>query len=130
MTLDVVATAGAPKAIGPYSQAITAGGFVFTAGQVALDPATGELMVGGIAEQTTRALENLRAVLSAAGSSLIQVVKTTVFLVDMADFAQMNEVYGRFFGSHRPARSTVAVAALPRGALVEIEVIAAVGNER
>jgi 2-iminobutanoate/2-iminopropanoate deaminase len=130
MTLDVVATAGAPKAIGPYSQAITAGGFVFTAGQVALDPATGELMVGGIADQTTRALENLRAVLSAADSSLSQVIKTTVFLVDMADFAHMNEVYGRFFGSHRPARSTVAVAALPRGALVEIEVIAAVGSER
>ena len=130
MTLDVIATAGAPKAIGPYSQAITVGDLVFTAGQVALDPSTGELVVGGIADQTTRALENLRAVLTAAGSSLSQVVKTTVFLVDMADFGQMNEVYGRFFGGHRPARSTVAVAALPRGALVEIEVIATVRGER
>ena len=130
MTLDVIATAGAPKAIGPYSQAITVGDLVFTAGQVALDPSTGELLMGGIADQTTRALENLRAVLTAAGSSLSQVVKTTVFLVDMADFGQMNEVYGRFFGSHRPARSTVAVAALPRGALVEIEVIATVRSER
>lgn len=125
MTLDVVATASAPKAIGPYSQAIAAGDLIFTAGQVALDPSTGELVAGGIADQTTRALENLRAVLAAAGSSLSQVIKTTVFLVDMADFAQMNEVYGRFFGDHRPARSTVAVAGLPRGALVEIEVIAA-----
>ena len=125
MTLDVVATAGAPKAIGPYSQGIAVGDLIFTAGQVALDPATGELVVGGIADQTTRALENLQAVLVAAGSSLSQVIKTTVFLVDMADFAQMNEVYGRFFGNHRPARSTVAVAGLPRGALVEIEVIAA-----
>jgi 2-iminobutanoate/2-iminopropanoate deaminase len=130
MTLDVIATAAAPKAIGPYSQAITVGDLVFTAGQVALDPSTGELVVGGIADQTTRALENLRAVLTAAGSSLSQVVKTTVFLVDMADFGQMNEVYGRFFGGHRPARSTVAVAALPRGALVEIEVIATVSGER
>ena len=125
MPLDVVATGGAPKAIGPYSQGIIVGDLVFTAGQVALDPATGELVVGGIADQTTRALENLRAVLAAAGSSPSQVIKTTVFLVDMADFAQMNDVYGRFFGSHRPARSTVAVAGLPRGALVEIEVIAA-----
>jgi 2-iminobutanoate/2-iminopropanoate deaminase len=130
MTLDVVATAGAPKAIGPYSQGIIVGGFVFTAGQVALDPGTGELVVGGIADQTTRALANLRAVLTAAGSSPAQVVKTTVFLADMADFAQMNEVYGRFFGNHRPARSTVAVAGLPRGALVEIEVIATVSGER
>jgi 2-iminobutanoate/2-iminopropanoate deaminase len=125
MTLDVVATGGAPKAIGPYSQAIAIDGFIFTAGQVALDPATGELVVGGIADQTTRALENLRAVLAAAGSSPSKVIKTTVFLVDMGDFGAMNEVYGRFFGDHRPARSTVAVAGLPRGALVEIEVIAA-----
>lgn len=125
MPLDAVATTGAPKAIGPYSQGIMVGDFVFTAGQVALDPATGELVAGGIADQTTRALENLRAVLAAAGTSPSQVIKTTVFLVDMADFGQMNEVYGRFFGSHRPARSTVAVAGLPRGALVEIEVIAA-----
>jgi 2-iminobutanoate/2-iminopropanoate deaminase len=130
MSLDTISTAGAPKAIGPYSQAISANGFLFTAGQVALDPSTGELVTGGIAEQTTRALENLRAVLKAAGSGLDQVVKTTVFLVDMADFSGMNEVYGRVFGAHRPARSTVAVAALPKGARVEIEVIAAVNGER
>jgi len=125
MTMNIVATNGAPKAIGPYSQGITIAGFLFTAGQVALDPSTGELVVGGIADQTTRALKNLEAVLAAAGSSPSRVVKTTVFLVDMADFGAMNEVYGRFFGNHRPARSTVAVAGLPRGALVEIEVIAA-----
>jgi 2-iminobutanoate/2-iminopropanoate deaminase len=125
MSPNLISTAGAPRAIGPYSQAACAKGFIFTAGQVALDPATGELVPGGIAEQTARALENLKAVLSAAGSSPAQVVKTTVFLVDMTDFAAMNEVYGRFFGDHRPARSTVAVAALPRGAQVEIEVIAA-----
>jgi 2-iminobutanoate/2-iminopropanoate deaminase len=130
MTLDTISTAGAPKAIGPYSQAISVNGFLFTAGQVALDPATGELVTGGIAEQTTRALENLRAVLKAAGSGLDQVVKTTVFLVDMADFSEMNEVYGRVFGAHRPARSTVAVAALPKGARVEIEVIATVREVR
>jgi 2-iminobutanoate/2-iminopropanoate deaminase len=130
MPLDFVSTAGAPKAIGPYSQAISADGFVFTAGQVALDPGTGELVGGGITEQTARALENLRAILTAAGTSFSQVVKTTVFLVDMADFTAMNEVYGRVFGNHRPARSTVAVAALPRGARVEIEVIATVNGER
>jgi 2-iminobutanoate/2-iminopropanoate deaminase len=124
MPFDFVATDGAPKAIGPYSQGIRVNGFVFTAGQVALDPTTGELVAGAIAEQTSRALENLSAVLTAAGSSLSQVVKTTVFLVDMADFAAMNEVYGRAFGTHRPARSTVAVAGLPRGARVEIEAIA------
>ncbi len=105
-------------------------GLLFTAGQVALDPATGELVPGGITEQTTRALENLGAVLAAAGTDFSQVVKTTVFLVDMADFADMNEVYARVFGDHRPARSTVAVAGLPRGARVEIEVIAAVSGER
>jgi 2-iminobutanoate/2-iminopropanoate deaminase len=130
MSLQTISTAGAPKAIGPYSQGISTNGFLFTAGQVALDPSTGELVAGGIAEQTQRALENLRAVLKAAGSSLEQVVKTTVFLVDMADFSDMNEVYGRVFGSHRPARSTVAVAALPKGARVEIEVIATVNSER
>jgi 2-iminobutanoate/2-iminopropanoate deaminase len=130
MSMDAISTAGAPKAIGPYSQAISAAGFLFTAGQVALDPTTGELVAGGIAEQTTRALENLRAVLKAAGIGFDQVVKTTVFLVDMADFGAMNEVYGRAFGTHRPARSTVAVAGLPKGARVEIEVIAAVRGER
>lgn len=130
MPLNPVSTAGAPQAIGPYSQAIRANGLLFTAGQVALDPATGELVAGGIAEQTARALENLRAVLAAAGSDFSRVVKTTVFLIDMADFSAMNEVYGRAFGGHRPARSTVAVAALPRGARVEIEIIATVGGER
>lgn len=129
MPIDLVSTAGAPKAIGPYSQAVRADGFIFTAGQVALDPLTGELVSGGIIEQTTRALENLRAILAAAGSGFGQVVKTTVFLVDMADFSEMNDVYGRVFGTHRPARSTVAVAALPRGARVEIEVVATVRGE-
>jgi 2-iminobutanoate/2-iminopropanoate deaminase len=130
MPINFVATPGAPKAIGPYSQGVRANGLLFTAGQVALDPATGDLVPGGIAEQTTRAMENLRAVLTAAGTDFSQVVKTTVFLVDMADFTAMNEVYGRAFGAHRPARSTVAVAALPRGARVEIEVIAVVASDR
>ena len=130
MPLDFVSTAGAPKAIGPYSQGVIANGFLFTAGQVALDPDKGELVPGGITEQTTRALENLRAILKQAGSDFSQVVKTTVFLVDMADFTPMNEIYARVFGQHRPARSTVAVAALPRGARVEIEVIAAVSGDR
>ena len=130
MLLEFVSTAGAPKAIGPYSQAVISNGFLFTAGRVALDPAKGELVSGGITEQTTRALENLRAVLREAGCDFSHVVKTTVFLIDMADFTAMNEVYGRVFGSHRPARSTVAVAALPRGARVEIEVIATVSGER
>jgi len=130
MPITLVATPGAPKAIGPYSQGVRANGLLFTAGQVALDPATGELVSGGIAEQTTRAMENLRAVLTAAGTDFSQVVKTTVFLIDMADFTAMNEVYGRAFGAHRPARSTVAVAALPRGARVEIEVIAVVASDR
>ena len=130
MSFETISTPGAPKAIGPYSQGLSANGFLFTAGQVALDPSTGELVAGGIAEQTTRALENLRAVLKAGGSGLDQVVKTTVFLVDMVDFSDMNEVYGRVFGAHRPARSTVAVAALPKGARVEIEVIATVSGKR
>jgi 2-iminobutanoate/2-iminopropanoate deaminase len=128
--LNFVSTAGAPKAIGPYSQAVRANGFLFTAGQVALDPDKGELVAGGIQEQTTRALDNLRAILTAAGSDFSHVVKTTVFLVDMADFTAMNEIYARAFGEHRPARSTVAVAGLPRGARVEIEVIAAVRGEK
>ena len=130
MPLDFVSTPRAPKAIGPYSQAVRANGFLFTAGQVALDPDTGELVAGGIAEQTTRALENLRAILTAAQSDFSRVVKTTVFLVDMADFTAMNEVYARVFGEHRPARSTVAVAALPRGARVEIDLIAIVNGKR
>ncbi len=130
MPLDFVSTPKAPRAIGPYSQAVRANGFLFTAGQVALDPDKGELVAEGIAEQTARALENLRAVLSAAHSDFSQVVKTTVFLVDMADFTAMNEVYARVFGDHRPARSTVAVAGLPRGARVEIDVIALVRSEK
>jgi 2-iminobutanoate/2-iminopropanoate deaminase len=130
MSLDFVSTPRAPKAIGPYSQAVRANGFLFTAGQVALDPDRGELVSGGIAEQTERTLDNLHAILSAAHTDFSQVVKTTVFLVDMGDFTAMNEVYSRAFGDHRPARSTVAVAALPRGARVEIEVVAAVNSER
>jgi 2-iminobutanoate/2-iminopropanoate deaminase len=125
MPSSIVATPGAPRAIGPYSQAIKANGFLFTAGQVGFDPESGELVDGGIAEQTLRVLQNLRAILRAGGSDITAVVKTTVFLVDMADFVLMNEVYAEFFGDHRPARSTVAVAALPRGARVEIEAIAA-----
>jgi 2-iminobutanoate/2-iminopropanoate deaminase len=125
MEIVAVSTPGAPRAIGPYSQGIRAGGLLFTAGQVGFDPASGELVDGGIAEQTARVLENIRAILEAAGLDLSRVVKTTVFLVDMADFAAMNEVYAALFGEHRPARSTVAVAALPRGARVEIEAVAA-----
>jgi 2-iminobutanoate/2-iminopropanoate deaminase len=121
-----VATEGAPRAIGPYSQGVMSGGLVYTAGQVALDPATGEMVAGGVPEQTTRALENIRAILRAVGSDLAQVVKTTVFLADMADFTEMNAAYAAAFGQHRPARSTVAVKALPRGARVEIEAVAEV----
>ena len=121
---EIVSTTGAPRAIGPYSQGIKANGLLFTAGQVGFDPESGELVDGGIAEQTQRVLQNLRAILRAGGADLTQVVKTTVFLVDMADFVLMNEVYAEFFGDHRPARSTVAVASLPRGARVEIEAIA------
>jgi 2-iminobutanoate/2-iminopropanoate deaminase len=124
MTLETVSTPAAPEAIGPYSQAIIAGELVFTAGQIALDPATMEVVPGGVAEQTERVMRNLAAVLAAAGTDLSRVVKTTVFLADMADFAAMNEVYGRAFGTHRPARSTVAAAGLPRNVRVEIEVVA------
>ena len=123
-TLNPVATANAPKAIGPYSQAIVADNVVYTAGQVALDPVTGELVGKSVAEQTEQVLKNLTAVLAASGSSLGQVVKTTVFLADMADFTAMNEVYAKHFGGHRPARSTVQAAGLPKGARVEIDAIA------
>ena len=122
-----VSTSGAPAAIGPYSQAVRVGEFLFTSGQVALDPATGQMVSGGIAEQTARVLENLKAVLEAAGSSLNAVAKTVVFLKDMTDFAAMNAVYGRYLapeGVTAPARSTVEVARLPKDALVEIEVVA------
>ena len=124
MTIQFVSTAGAPRAIGPYSQAARTGGLLFTAGQVGFDPASGALVEGGVAEQTRRVLQNIQAILEAAGVGLSSVLKTTVFLVDMADFAAMNEVYAHAFGDHRPARSTVAVAALPRGARVEIEAVA------
>ena len=127
MSLVPVSTPDAPKAIGPYAQAVVAGDLVFTAGQIALDPATMEVVAGGVAEQTDRVLRNLAAVLAAAGSGLPRVVKTTVFLADMADFGAMNEVYGRAFGEHRPARSTVAAAGLPRNVRVEIEVVAVRG---
>ena len=125
--LKRIHTEKAPAAIGPYSQAIVHGGLVFTAGQIALDPATGELVEGDIARQTERVFQNLSAVLEAAGASLSTVVKTTVFLKDMGEFAAMNEVYGRHLGDHRPARSTVQAARLPRDVAVEIECIAAVG---
>lgn len=122
-----VDTKNAPAAIGPYSQAQIAGGLVFTAGQIPLDPATMELVAGDIGEQTERVMLNLAAVLEAAGASLGSVVKTTVFLRDMNDFATMNEVYGRHFGDHKPARSTVQAARLPKDVAVEIDAIAVVG---
>ena len=121
---DRIQTDRAPQAIGPYSQAIKANGFVFASGQIALDPATMQIVDGGIREQTDRVLRNLAAVLEAAGSSLARVVKTTVFLADMNEFAAMNEVYGSFFTEVPPARSTVEVKRLPRDVRVEIDVIA------
>ncbi len=125
MTIQIVSTDQAPAAIGPYSQATIVGNLIFTAGQIALDPDSGEVVPGDVAAQTERVMANLAAVLRAAGSDLAKVVKTTVYLVDMADFQPMNEVYGRHFGDHRPARATVAVAGLPKGVRVEIEVVAA-----
>jgi 2-iminobutanoate/2-iminopropanoate deaminase len=122
--LHFVATALAPQAIGPYSQAVIVNGFIYTAGQVAFDPATMTLVAGDVAAQTDRVLLNLKAILEAAGASLGKVVKTTVFLASMDDFAAMNEVYARHFGAHKPARSTVAVKTLPRSALVEIDCVA------
>ena len=123
--LETVQTNDAPAAIGPYSQAIVANGFIYTAGQIALDPATMEIVGGDdVAAQTERVMQNLRAILEQAGASLQSVVKTTVFLRDMGDFAAMNEVYGRHFGAHRPARSTVAAAGLPKNVKVEIEAVA------
>lgn len=121
---DPIATRNAPQAIGPYSQAIRAGGFVFVSGQIAIDPATGNVIGGSAAEQTERVMQNLAAILGAAGSGLEKVVKSTVFLKSMADFASMNEVYGRYFKAAPPARSTVEVARLPKDVLVEIDVIA------
>ena len=126
MTREPVQTDSAPKAIGPYEQAIKANGFLYTAGQIPIDPKTGNFVEGGIAAQTRQVLENLRGVLQAGGSSLDRVVKATVFLKNMADFAAMNEVYAQYLSSAKPARSTVAVAELPRGALVEIDLVALV----
>lgn len=125
MELQRITAQGAPKAVGPYSHAMVAGDVVYCSGQVPLDPATGELVAGDIAAQTDRILDNLAEVLAAAGSSLDRVVKTTVFLADIGDFAAMNDAYAKRFGEHRPARSTIGVAALPRGARIEIECVAA-----
>ncbi len=124
MAKQVISTERAPKAIGPYSQGVRVGNLVFTAGQIALDPATGKLIDGGIAAQTERVMENLKAILEAAGSSLDRVVKTTCFLANLDDFAEFNAVYGRYFGENPPPRSTVQAARLPAGALVEVECIA------
>ena len=125
---EIIATEDAPRAIGPYSQAVRAGNFVFASGQIPIDPATGEFVPGGIAEQTEQVLKNLTAVFAAAGVGLDQVVKTTVFLADMNDFTAMNEVYGTFFSEAPPARATVQAARLPRDAKVEIEAIAVAGT--
>jgi 2-iminobutanoate/2-iminopropanoate deaminase len=124
--LETVAVPDAPGAIGPYAQGIRAGGFLYTAGQIPLDPSTMKLVPGEIGAQTARVFDNLEAILRGGGATLADVVKTTVFLVDLADFAAMNEVYAARFGAHRPARSTVQVAALPAGARLEIEVVAKV----
>ena len=127
MKREAISRSDAPKPIGPYSPAIKTDSLIFCAGQTPVDPASGQLISGGIQEQTQRVMENLRAVLTAAGSSFDSVVKTTVFLTSMSDFAAMNEVYGRYFSGAAPARTTVAVAELPRGARVEIECIALPG---
>lgn len=124
---NIIATDRAPRAIGPYSQAVRAGNLVFASGQIPIDPATGQFVPGGIAEQTEQVLRNLTAVFAAAGVGMDQVIKTTVFLADMDDFGAMNEVYGRFFAEEPPARATVQAARLPRDARVEIEAIAVVG---
>lgn len=125
---EIIASPNAPKAAGPYSTAVRQNGFVFLSGQIPLDPKTGELVTGSIEEQTARVLENLRAVLEAAGLSFGDVVKTTVFLKDMGNFSRMNETYGKYFSSNPPARSTVEVARLPRDVQVEIEAIAVDGR--
>lgn len=122
--MDIIKTTGAPEAIGPYSQAVTVGDIVFCSGQIPLDPATMTLVGDTVAEQTSRVLNNLSEVLKAAGSGPGKVVKTTVFLKDMNDFVEMNEVYGKFFGNHKPARATVEVARLPKDVMVEIECVA------
>ena len=124
MAKELVATKEAPEAIGPYSQAVKAGGFVFCSGQIPLDPATGELVSGSITEETRRSLDNLTAVLKAAGTSWDNVVKITAYVTDMADFAEFNEAYASYVGGEPPARATVGVASLPKGARVEVECIA------
>ena len=125
--MRVISTKQAPAAIGPYSQAIQVGNLVYTSGQIPINPATGTFVEGGIKEQTRQSLSNVRAILGEAGLSMANVVKTTVFLADMADFAEMNAVYAEFFAEPYPARSAVAVKSLPKGALVEIEVVATIG---
>ncbi len=124
---QIVSTDQAPRAIGPYSQAVISNGFAFLSGQIPLDPVTNQLIQGDVAAQTERVLENLKGVLASAGSSLERVVKTTVYLTDMREFAQMNEVYGRYFPSNAPARATIQAARLPRDVRVEIDCIATVG---
>ena len=124
--MKVISTKKAPAAIGPYSQAIQVGNLVYTSGQIPIDPATGTFVEGGIKEQTRQSLSNVKAILEEAGLSMTNVVKTTVFLADMADFADMNAVYAEFFAEPYPARSAVAVKSLPKGALVEIEVVATI----
>ena len=126
MTKKIVATENAPKAIGPYSQAVVYNGVVYCSGQIPLDPATGQIIEGDVSAQTERVLENLKAVLEAAGSSLDKVLKTTVFIKDMSEFGKINDVYSRYFGGSLPARATVEVARLPRDVRVEIDCIAAV----
>ena len=126
MNVRIVHTENAPAAIGPYSQAAVAGNFLFTAGQIAIDPATGQIVQGDVTAQTERVMRNLAAVLETAGATWSDVVKTTVYLQDMADFPRVNDVYGRVIGDARPARSTVQVAGLPRGVLVEIDAVAIV----
>ena len=128
MSVRRITAANAPQAIGPYSQGVIANGLLFTAGQIAIDPQTGRLVEGGFAEQTERVLSNLSAVLEAAGASWGDVVKTTVYLHDMADFPTFNEMYGRHIGDARPARSTIQAAGLPRGALVEIDAVVRVST--
>ncbi len=127
MSFKVITTDAAPAAIGPYSQAIRVGEFLYCSGQIPLDPQTGEIVGGGIVEQAERVMANIEAVLAAAGTDFSKVVKTTIFMQDLGDFANVNEVYGRFFTGPAPARSTVQVAGLPKGALVEIETVVFLG---
>ncbi|HEX5761028.1 MAG TPA: Rid family detoxifying hydrolase [Thermoanaerobaculia bacterium] len=127
--MDFQHTDGAPQAIGPYSQAVAAGGWLFTSGQIALDPASGEMVAGGFEAQARRVLENLRAVLASAGCTFQDVVRAGVYVVDLADFPKLNALYAEAMGDHRPARSTVQVAALPKGALVEIDLVARIPED-